>query len=181
MENPSNMYTITLSCSWCKVFCNTFSAFMALFLIIFPWVIEIILITQQTIQQQVVTMLVCGSLQTITSIFSAFMMAIQPNKDKDTYTFSHHVELDDGTCCWPPTTYKSLLNPYYVLCVLIPWLLTNMIISWVLNSHNQLPIYVHIMIYIPLLIFFPILFTSCAFIKSINNEYKEIAQISPEQ
>ena len=163
----------TLSRSWCNVLCDIFSAFISVSLIIFPWVIEIILITQQLDQAKLITLIVCGSVQTIISIFGGFMMGFEITKSKDARfdcSFFHN----------PGLSYKYFLNPHYIITILIPWILTNMIISWVLNSHNHLPVYVHIMVYMPILIYLPLLFMGCAFVKSINiqyDQYKEITQI----
>jgi hypothetical protein len=169
-------------CCGLRVVGRVFSGFMYIFLIIFPWVTEIILVTQQTLEHKILTIVVCGSLQTLVSIYGGVIMGIMWGK---CCGFAHgkkknkksEDELCQETWCGCPTNYKSLFSAGYVIYWLPGWVATNMIISWaLLGAGHALPLHAHIMTYLPLLTYLPFAFAGCAYEKAIEDEgeYVEI-------
>jgi hypothetical protein len=97
-------------CMFClKVSCTMFSSFIYITLILIPWITEIIVVTYQEDEHKIITLLVCGIIQTIISIYGGFRMGVSWNM-----------------CCNPvnwsgsPTNYKSLFSPGYVVYFLPP-------------------------------------------------------------
>lgn len=171
--DPVMLSQFTTCYNYSKIIGTMFTGFMYIFLIIFPWVIEIILITQQIPQHQIITLTVCGSIQTIISIFGGFKMGM----DSKVNCCSKKTGKDscEDIWCGCPTNYRSLFSGGYVLYFLPQWIVANMIISWTLLNHSVVfPLYTHIMIYMPILMYTPFLFIGCAYSKSIEDGYIEI-------
>ena len=62
--------------AWMRVLCKMFCTFMYGFLILIPWITEIIVVTQISTEDKIVTVLVCGVIQTIISIIGGLRMGI---------------------------------------------------------------------------------------------------------
>ena len=183
--NPDTLAQVAICYRYSKIFCRMFSGFMYIALILFPWITEIILITQQTNEHRIITLVVCGTLQTIVSIYGGIKMGIFSGKSccvsKNIRKKENFEEEIDELCkeawCGCPTKYHSLFSSGYVIYFLPQWIATNMIITWaLLGQAVVLPLYVHIMTYMPLLVYLPFLFVGCAFQKAIDDEsdYSEI-------
>jgi len=171
--------------SYLRVAGRMLSAFIYVSLIIFPWVAEIILVTQQTLEHKIITLVVCGSLQTLVSIYGGLIMGIiwgkccglGHSKKKTKTAKTTEDELCREAWCGCPTDYKSLFSAGYVIYWLPEWIATNLIISWaLLGAGHSLPLYAHIMIYMPILVYLPFAFAGCAFEKAMEDE-SEYTQI----
>lgn len=178
--DQANLSRLNSFCSGLRIVGRMFSGFMYIFLIIFPWVTEIILVSQQTIEHKIITLVVCGSLQTLVSIYGGIIMGITWGK---CCGFAHgkkknshkEDELCRETWCGCPTNYKSLFSSGYVIYWLPLWVATNMIISWaILGAGHALPLYAHIMTYLPLLVYLPFAFAGCACQKAMEDESEYI-------
>ena len=128
-QNPAVVSAVSLIASvCCRVFVKMFSALIYISLIIFPWIIEIIIVTQQTEKQQrITTLVVCGSIQTVIAIYGAFKMGKDCTRS---CSAANRNEKDDGCSdiwCGCPTDYKSLFTAGYIIYWLPTWLVTNMI------------------------------------------------------
>jgi len=171
----SDIVSTSSSCYCClKVSGAMLSSFIYIALILFPWIAEIILVKHQTNEHAIITLIVCGVLQTILSLYGGFKMGSSWVQNVNAAKTNNKLDCSDIWCeC--PFNYKSLLSAGYVIYFLPQWVVTNMIISWVLVQIVSLPVYAHIMVYMPLLAYFPALFVGCAYSYSItNNAYTQI-------
>lgn len=144
--------------------CAMFSAFIYIVLIMFPWIIEIILVTQQKHPEIIITLTVCGAIQTLISMLGGFKMGM------DSRASCVNCICKDGCnniWCGCFTKPRTLFTSGYVIYFLPQWVVTNMIVSWALIGANvALPLYTQIMIYTPILVYTPSLFVGYAFQKS---------------
>ena len=135
------------------------SAFICVSLMLFPWIIEIFVVTHQPFDYKIITMVICGAIQTLLAFYGGIAMGY-------TKAFWHlcngksfknlddpELEEQERMCCPVASKYETLYTPGYILCILPQWVLTNCIISWVLidtRDGPSLPLYVYIMVYLPL-------------------------------
>lgn len=154
-DNNQHIDKETLECitktRTCCSFTSTVSAaFMFIFCILFPWITEIIIVSQIPPESSATVVLVCGVLQTIIAIYGSIRLGMtifdtckSSNKEKG--------EWNDFWYCGRCTNFKSLVSGGYVVYALPQWFLTNAIISWILIDQKKiiLPFYVHLMVYTP--------------------------------
>ena len=136
-QNPDVKSAVGLIASFCwRVFVKMFSGLIYISLIVFPWVIEIIVATQVTETEKITTFVVCGSIQTVVSIYGAFKMgrALGPCCSKSKNEQEQQDQWDD---IWggSPTDYRSLFTAGYIIYWLPTWVITNMAISWNLLAY----------------------------------------------
>ena len=169
----------TLECmtkakSSCICFSTIITAFLFMFLILCPSVIEIVIVTQLSKDLKYIVVLVCGCITTLIAIIGGFKLGASIPKccaDKC-----------DGPCCafWCGTTEdvpncSSILSPGYIIYSLPQWIVTNMITSWALLGDGIiLHFYVHLMIYMPLLMYPIFIFVGWAYEKATKSDYIEI-------
>lgn len=132
------------------------SAFLYWSLIIFPTITEIIIVTQQTKDQIPYTLLICGSIQTGLSIVGAILMGCCCRNDCE------------DIWCSSPKSFPSMLRGGYTVYCLSPWIITNMIISWIFISQVNIVWYIQLLIYSPIVIYGPFVAASWATLGVIN-------------
>ena len=158
-----------------------FSAFMYIFMILFPWIIEIIIVSQISFEKTAIAVLVCGILQTVIAIYGGFQLGTLIYEKGKKYDESDKKDDDDIDICesfWceSPTDFSTLLTGGYIIYFLPQWIVTNIIISWVL-SHKFfiLPFYIHLMIYMPLLLYPTSVFVSYSMKKAMSeSDYQRV-------
>ena len=163
---------ITKARSQCKCFNTIFAAFLFMFLILCPSVIEIVTVTQLPKDLRYIVVLTCGCITTLIAIIGGFKLgATIP---------SCFADKCNDCCCgkngckfWCTTKdvpdYSSILSPGYIVYSLPQWVVTNMIISWALLGDGIiLHFYVHLMIYAPLLMYPIFIFVGWAYEKATD-------------
>ena len=129
-------------------------AFLYISLIVFPTIIESILLAQQTSENQIITLLICGIIQTILSINASFRWGFMSRNSEKYHEEDQSNEYFNKVWCKPITKYDSLFSTSHIVYLLPQWIVTNMISSWALVDHDIiLPWYVHLLIYAPLIVF----------------------------
>ena len=165
--------TVTCSCRLPKGLLAILTSFMYVFLIIFPWVVEIIVITQQSEQSQIITICVCASIQMLISLYGGAMLG---NAWRSTQVSKlPERERCANIWCGSITNYKSLLSAGYIIYFLPQWVCTNIIITWVLNGNKVvLPLYAHLLSYMPFLLYAISIFVGYAVTQTRENGYEEV-------
>ena len=159
------------------------SAFMYIFMILFPWIIEITIASQISFEKTAIVVLVCGILQTVIAIYGGFQLGtLISQKDKkwrfynDESDKKDDIDICGSFWCESPTDFSTLLTGGYIIYCLPQWIVTNIIISWVL-SHKLfiLPFYVHMMIYMPILLYPTSVFVSYSMKKAMSeSDYQRV-------
>ena len=171
-----DLETINNVCSCLRVFGIMFTGFMYIFMILVPWIAEIIIVSQQSEEHRIITLLVCGVVQTIISIYGGLKMGVSwfhcVNTNTKTIDYVSRYQMHNDIWCGSLVNYKSLFSAGYIIYFLPQWVATNMIIAWVLLAKISLPLYVHILLYTPLLSYFISLSIGFAYAHAIrNNDY----------
>lgn len=140
---------------------------MYIFFIVFPSIIEIIVVTQLPVEQKQYVLLICGSILILGAMYGGIKLGMDIKTDQIG---------EDATWCGKPSKYNSLFTSGYMVYTLPQWTLANMIMPWAIaDKITTLPFYVHLMVYMPLMIYLTILVIGCAIpeIKTETN-YQEV-------
>jgi len=141
-----------------------FSSFLYVFLLIFPWLMEIIIVHQQSVKFTVNTILFCSAVQTGLSVHGAVTMGYNffcCCKDRRISIIGEMNKMVDDSAdrvwCASPMKLSSLLSPGYIIYFGVPWLLTNIFVTLRLSVNNNtcLPPALYLLIFMPLLVYFP--------------------------
>lgn len=165
-------------CGCLRIIGRMLSALTFISIIIFPWIAEIILITYQAREHQLITMAVCGSIQTLVAVYSGIRLGIYWTKcgcnDYSKLSLEEKRKFGNlgyDTWCRCPTNYESMFSTGYPIYFLPQWVFTNMIIAWKIGSSAGMPLYVHLMVYMPLMVYLLSLFIGFSYVRA--TEYEE--------
>lgn len=145
-------------------------------LIMFPWIIEIIVVsTGTTNDQKIMTVCICGFLQTMIAT-GGYLLGFSKSQYSNITDQTRRTNFcDDVWCSWciNSVSCKPLFSAGFIIYLLLPWCLTNIIISWILASMISLPPYAHVAAYMPIIIYiFSILL---GYSNPYHNEYTYLA------
>jgi len=151
-----------------KISGKMFSGFMFFFMMFFPWILEIILVSRQTTENGIITLTVCGILQTIIATYGGFKMGISTQQlcsreEKDRYV------IRDSMWCGHFADYKSMFSTGYPIYILPQWVITNIFSSWMYALHGSLPIYTHVFAYMPLIIYIALMTVTYVYSQEHDN------------
>jgi hypothetical protein len=149
------------------------SAFLYIFLILFPWIIEIIVTSQISYEQSEIAIGICGILQIPIAIYGGYKLGIFIYElCNDASATGNHF------WCGSFTDFGTFLSGGYILYFLSPWALTNTIILWVIAKKIILSLYVHMMVYMPLLGYITFIFVGYAVKKAISQtDYQPVSNV----
>lgn len=152
-----------------------------------PWITEIIVASQLTLEQNITTVLVCGILQTIFAILGSLRLgnsiylccSIESNKNQNAEREDDESFKERAATVWHRfwcgnkkgdcTNFEMIISGGYTIYTLPQWFATNAIISWVIVDHKiPIPFYAHLLIYTPLLSYIIFPFVGYAIGKAIN-------------
>jgi len=114
---------------WLDRSVKTFTKFVFFGLIIVPSIIEIIVVTQQTLGSRTGTIIICGFLQCMLTAWGGCILGELLSTNRVPSVFCKMMK--------SPTDYKSMLTAEYPMCVLPQWLFTNIIIWFVWMSSGS--------------------------------------------
>lgn len=144
-------------------------AFFFCVFIICPLIIELIVLSYQTsFYDKQMTLLICGTIQTIVAMWGGYKLGIFVREMHD--VDDEYVEREKCTKIWctPITNIRSILSAGYVVYSLSSWILTNIIASWVVSYKQVMPWYIHLMVYMSLIVYVPFLAIGYATQKAIE-------------
>jgi len=151
--DQSTLECVTKSRIYCRCATMILSGFLYIFFILFPWISEIIVISQISLEHRALVVLVCGILQTLIAIYGGFKCGILIYESCNAKNGKDQ-SFCNGFWCGSITDLKTLFTGGYIIYFLPQWIVTNAIISWVIINHSViLPYYIHIMVYMPILIY----------------------------
>jgi hypothetical protein len=162
-------------CTFNRVMSSIFFSFLYIGLILFPWISEIIVVTQISVEHQVIVVLVCGVVQTLIAIYGSIRCGMivyhccAKDCDDDYHCSANGRQLVKSFWCGRCTDLSGISSGGYVVYSLPQWVITNAIISWVLATNHPLPVYVHLMVYMPVIAYIVGLFVGYAIKKEVEN------------
>lgn len=144
------------------------SSLMFSVLLFLPSVTEIIIITQSSLYQQHVTLIVCSVILSVLAIYGGIQFGM--------IGACCHASGDANQIwCISPTNFRNMLTPAYMIYFLSPWATINMIMLWVVSSGKEItPWYIHLLCYMAPMIYFINMIVGYAWKRSRTNNYQVV-------
>lgn len=123
---------------FCSVMIKAFTAFFFFVLIFAPSITTIICFARQSLEQKILTLMVCSIIQSVLSVIGAILVIVAPT-----------------VCGWEPFCVKvykpkALVSGGYSIYCLAPWLVTTIIASWTIAYPLS---WYNFVIYVPLWVY----------------------------
>jgi len=162
--------------TYLRRFLPILTSFLYVTLLFLPWVTEIIVVSYQTNEDAIITIKNCSIVLSFLSIVGGLLMGYQYHCccNKKDFSETEQSRITKYVFASTPMKLTYLYSPGYILYVILPCWLVNIITYGRMNEMHKVafPVLVDILVWIPLLIYFPFFAVGSSYRNVLKDEEK---------